>query len=87
MSAKTDIVDPVRAFIVENFLFGQPGDFDDSQSFLDAGIVDSTGVLQLVAFLEQHYDIQITNEELLPENLDSIAQISQFLHKKRSAPV
>lgn len=72
----------LRQFIIENFLYGQEEEFDNSDSFLDKGIIDSTGVLELVAFLEENYHISIDDEELIPENLDSISNIVRFLDSK-----
>lgn len=73
----------LRHFIEENFLFGQPADFSDEDSFLSLGIIDSTGSLELVAFLEEEFGIHIADEELLPENLDSISNLERFLERKR----
>jgi acyl carrier protein len=76
----------IRAFIVSNFLFGQEGDgFADNQSFLESGIIDSTGLLELVSFVEQRYGIAIGDRELVPENLDSLSNISQFVARKLEA--
>ena len=78
------IADQVRHFVVENFLFGDDSDLrDNEQSFLESGIVDSTGVLELVAFLESDYDIKIADDELVPQNLDSIAKIAAFVETKK----
>jgi acyl carrier protein len=73
----------IRRFIVENFLFGQEEGLEDGASFLDKGIIDSTGVLELVAHLEKAYQIKIRDDELLPENLDSIDAIAAFLTTKK----
>jgi len=73
----------LREFVRENFLFGQSVPFSDDDSFLGLGIIDSTGVLELVAFLESQYQIRIGDEELLPENLDSIHNLVRFLETKR----
>ena len=76
----------IRAFIVTNFMFGQVGDgFTDEQSFLENGIIDSTGLLELVSFVEQRYAISVGDRELVPENLDSLRNISQFVARKREA--
>ena len=83
MSAQTETVEPVRRFIVENFLFGRSKGLTDEQSFLDSGIIDSTGILELVVFLEETYGLQVNDEELIPDNLDSINKISGFLQKKQ----
>jgi acyl carrier protein len=76
----------IRDFIVTNFMFGQVGDgFTDEQSFLESGIIDSTGLLELVSFVEQRYGISVGDRELVPENLDSLRNISQFVARKREA--
>jgi acyl carrier protein len=80
----SDIKSNLRKFVVETFLFGQETDLTDETSFLDQGIVDSTGVLELVAHLEQTYHIKIKDEELIPDNLDSISAIADFLARKRT---
>ena len=73
----------VRALIIENFLFGEDdGKLSDDDSFLEKGIIDSTGILELVALLEGKYGIKITNNELEPENLDSINKLVRFLGRK-----
>ncbi len=78
------VVSEIRAFIVANFLFGQEGKgFAEDESFLETGIIDSTGLLELVTFVEQHYGVSIADRELLPENLDSLKNISQFIARKR----
>jgi acyl carrier protein len=84
MGSGTDTAGPVRRFVIENFLFGRDTELGDQDSFLESGIVDSTGVLQLVSFLESTYGIQVRDEELLPENLDSIDRISEYLTRKLS---
>ena len=78
------VVSEIRAFIVANFLFGQQGKgFTEDESFLETGIIDSTGLLELVAFVEQQYGISIADRELVPENLDSLKNLSQFIIRKR----
>lgn len=73
----------LRQFVISNFLFGQGGDqLSNHDSFLDKGIVDSTGVLELVAFLEELFQIKIEDEELIPANLDSIDNLVRFIEKK-----
>jgi acyl carrier protein len=77
----------IKAFIVSNFLFGQEGNgIADDQSLLESGIVDSTGLLELVAFIEERYAISVGDQELVPENLDSLRNLSQFVVRKRGAP-
>ena len=72
----------IKEFIIDNFLFGDADGIGDDTSFLEEGIIDSTGVLELVAFLEENYNISVEDEELIPENLDSISNIAQYLERK-----
>jgi len=73
----------VRSYIVENFLFGESGKLGETTSFLNTGILDSTGILSLVAFLETSFGISVKDDELVPENLDSLRNIGRFLARKR----
>jgi acyl carrier protein len=76
----------IRAFIADNFLLGDDvQNLPGSASLIDAGIIDSTGVLELVGFLEDRYAIRIADQELLPENLDSIDNVIRFVAEKQSA--
>jgi len=76
----------LRKFIVENFLFGdETMPFSNEESLLDRGLIDSTGVLELVAFLQQHFGITLSDDEIVPDNLDSILGISDFVGKKLMA--
>ena len=72
----------IRDFIIENFLFGNANGLKDDTSFLEEGIIDSTGVLELVTFLEENFEIQVDDEELIPENLDSIDNVTGYLERK-----
>ncbi|GAB6910188.1 conserved hypothetical protein [Desulfosarcina cetonica] len=72
----------IRDFIIENFLFGNADGLQDDTSFLEEGIIDSTGVLELVTFLEETFEIQVDDEELIPENLDSINNVTAYLDRK-----
>jgi len=75
-------IDTVRHFVVENFLFGDGESLKEDTSFLETGIIDSTGILELVMFLEESYGVKIEDDELIPENLDNIRNITQFLERK-----
>ena len=76
----------IRRFVVSNFLFGrEDGTLDGHTSFLENGIIDSTGVLELVAFLEENYQIKVRDNELVPENLDSLEKVTQFVGRKQAA--
>jgi acyl carrier protein len=77
-----EMKDKIRAFIVENFLFGKADGLRYDSSFLDEGIIDSTGILELVSFLEEEYKMSVEDEELVPENLDSINNVVAFLERK-----
>ncbi len=75
----------IRQFIIDNFLFGNDDDLSDDTSFLDEGIIDSTGVLELVTFIEETFSFQIADEELIPENLDSINNVANYINSKTGA--
>lgn len=72
----------IRQFIIENFLFGNADGLNDDTSFLEEGIIDSTGVLELITFLEEEFSIKVDDAELIPENLDSMNNVHAFLQKK-----
>ncbi|MCX5834892.1 MAG: acyl carrier protein [Deltaproteobacteria bacterium] len=74
--------DQIRNFILENFILENPEDLVDDESMLEKGIIDSTGVLELVGFIESTYQIKVEDEELIPENLDSIKNIVGYLERK-----
>ena len=74
----------LRDFIVENFLFGEPSELAEEDSLLSKGIMDSTGVLELIAFLEERYGISVDDEDTVPENLDSIANLCRFVSGKQA---
>ena len=85
---KDTIQQQIRSFIVENFLFGESdNDFKETDSFLESGIIDSTGILELVSFIEETYGFQIEDEELIPENLDSVANVSAYVQRKQMQTV
>ncbi len=79
------IRDSIKRFISENFLVSLPDTLGDSTSLVESGIVDSTGVLEVVAFLEESFAIKIDDAELVPENLDSIGGMVALIARKRSA--
>ena len=74
----------IRSFIVENFLYGQDDGFGDDVSFLEKGIIDSTGVLELVSFVEDKYGISVDDEELVPDNFDSLNNLSAYIARKKN---
>ena len=78
----SDVKNKIRTFIIENYLFGDDEGLEESTSFLDEGIIDSTGILELIDFISEEFDITIEDEELIPENLDSINNVTVFIGKK-----
>ena len=75
-------VDKVRDYIIENFLYGEEGKLTDETSFLGSSIIDSTGVLELVNYLEETFKIKVEDDEIVPENLDSLKNIEKYLKNK-----
>lgn len=77
----------IRQFLATNFFLGDdPSSLQGSTSLIEAGVIDSTGVLELVGFLEETYDIRIGDDDLVPENLDTIDNIVRFVERKRATP-
>jgi len=74
--------DAVQQFVVENFLFGEEGRIKEDTQFLEEGIVDSTGMLELVGFLEERFHIHVEDDELIPANLNSLRNIGSYLERK-----
>jgi len=83
----TDIESEVRSFVITNFLFGQPLELRAEESLLGGGVIDSTGVLELVDFLEERYEIKVEDEEVIPDNLDSVKNIATYVARKISCVV
>ncbi|MFM2400135.1 MAG: hypothetical protein RL341_2292 [Pseudomonadota bacterium] len=78
-----DIKGQVRAYIVDNFLMGRSGDsLKDTDSFMDTHVVDSTGFLELVTFIEDTWKFPVDDEEMVPENLDSLNNIEAYVQRK-----
>jgi acyl carrier protein len=73
----------VRGFILEYFFISDPDELTDEVSLLDSGYVDSTGMMEIILFLEGEYAIHIEDHETIPDNLESIAQIAAFVARKR----
>ena len=81
-STTTDYTNEIRNFVVNNFLFGEAGSLNDDTSFMEGSILDSTGILELVTFLESTYAIEVADAETLPENLDSVNRVATFVARK-----
>ena len=75
--------DVIRKHILDSYMYGSPPeDLDDDASFIETGIFDSTAVMELILFIESEFDIRVKDEEFLPENLDSVNRICQYLERK-----
>jgi acyl carrier protein len=86
MSNNESIEQDVREFLKDNFPLSADGVvLDREDSLIEVGVIDSTGVLELIGFIEERYEVEIADEEVLPENLDSIANITRFVDEKTGA--
>lgn len=74
----------VRQFILENFYVADPAEVGDDTLLVTTGVVDSTGMLEVVGFLEAEFGIRIEDREMTPENLESIERMASFVDRKRS---
>ena len=76
----------IREFIFNNYMIGQNNEeLDNNSSFLENGIIDSTGVLELIMFVEEIYSIEVEDEEVIPDNFDSINKLCEYLGRKISS--
>jgi acyl carrier protein len=82
-----EIKKQIRDFVSSNFYVADPAALEDRTSLLDQGIIDSTGVLEVIMFVETSFGIAVEDSEMLPENLDSIDRIAAFVARKTSRPV
>lgn len=73
----------IRLFIIENFLFDEDGNvLGNNDSFLDKGIIDSTGILEVVSWIQETFGFEVDDEELIPENLDTVNRLADFIKRK-----
>lgn len=72
----------IRSFLCENFYVAEPEAFADDASLLEAGIIDSTGVLEVVAFLEEKFGVEVADDDLTPENLDTVDRLVEFVDRR-----
>jgi acyl carrier protein len=80
-----EVKEAVRQYIIENFLFGDEAPLEsNSMSLLDGGIIDSVGVMELVAFLEQDFELTIADDDLIPENLDSVDNLTAYIGRQQA---
>jgi acyl carrier protein len=80
--AIADIEEQVRDFLINNFIFDQAVQLGPDESLMENSIVDSTGVLELIMWLETNFDITVEDGEVLPENLDSVRSLTGYVHRK-----
>jgi acyl carrier protein len=73
----------IRDFVTSNFYVADPKALEDRTSLIDEGIIDSTGVLEVIMFIESTFGVTVEDSEMLPENLDSIERIAAFVARKR----
>jgi acyl carrier protein len=84
---EAQVRDEVTKFVVTNFLFGDAERAPlETDSLVEGGIIDSTGVLELIEFIESRFGIEVAEVETVPENLDSIARMAQFITRKQASP-
>ena len=77
-----DVLETIKAYVVENFLFGDESRIGPDTDFMENGILDSTGVLELVGFLEEKFGIRVEDDEVVPDNMNSLEKITLYISKK-----
>ncbi len=83
-----EVAQEIRGFVVDNFLFGEgDGRFSNQDSFLDKGLIDSMGILTLVEFVKEKYAIPVEDEDLIPDNWDSVQLITNFVQSRLAAKI
>lgn len=77
------IKEKLRLYVLDNFLFtDNQSELNDDDSFMDKGIIDSTGILELIFFIEEEFSVKVEDEEMIPDNLDSINKVVKFIESK-----
>ncbi len=82
-SSASSVRERVRKFITGTFYVPDPAQVNDSVSFLETGIVDSTGVLEIIGFLQSEFGVTVEDDEILPENLDSVERVAAYIARKK----
>jgi acyl carrier protein len=77
-------VKEIRDFVIANFLFGDGSALKDDASFIETGVIDSTGILELIMFIENTYSLKVQNEDMVPENFDSVNRIAAYVAKRQA---
>ncbi len=76
----------IRQFIIDNFYIRDPAEISDDTLLVTNGIIDSTGMLEVIGFLEEQFGIQVSDQDTTPENLDSIERMAAFVARKQHTP-
>jgi acyl carrier protein len=84
---KSAFIKIIKEYVKDNFLLGDGGEPEEETSFLESGIIDSTGILEMIAFLEEKFGISVDDDEIVPENMDSLKNIADFLQRKLAVTV
>jgi acyl carrier protein len=83
MNSEMNVKEKIREYVAENFLLSSNGfDLGDDESFLEAGVVDSLGVLELVTFVEENYNVRVPDDEIVPGNFDSVDKLAAYIGRK-----
>ena len=86
MANEKEIKTQIREFVIENFLMGDASSMlKDDESFLETGTIDSTGVLEVVTFLESNFGMKVDDKDLVPENLDSVDNLAKYVLRRKNA--
>ena len=86
MANENEIKQQIREFVIENFLMGDAAAMlKDGESFLETGTIDSTGVLEVVTFLETQFSLKVDDKDLVPENLDSVDNLTKYVLRRKNA--
>jgi acyl carrier protein len=81
-----DVQQRVKRFVMENFFVSDPSEIGDDTSLIATGMVDSTGMLEVITFLESEFGVRVRDQEMVPGNLETIGRIAAFVERKRAAP-
>ena len=77
-----DRLSELKEFVINNFMFGQGDSLENDTDFFDKGIIDSTGTLELVSFIEENYDISVLDNELIKDNFSSLVKVNNYINSK-----
>jgi acyl carrier protein len=77
-----DHIKELKEFVINNFMFGKGDLLENDTDFFDKGIIDSTGTLELVSFIEETYNIAVLDNELIKENLSSLTKVNEYIKRK-----